>query len=146
MPLPELNAEGDLPPGIHTATLEEVDARFGGDSPERLAATACLKKVHRLAHATGCVSRFVVFGSYVTSKPRPNDVDIVLVMQDNFRPHMCDDEMRNLLDHREAQEEFGASVFWIRPAHLIAETVDDFLAYWQTNRDQGQRGIVEVIA
>jgi len=35
--------------------------------------------------------------------------------------------------------------FWLRPQMLIGESVEDFIAYWQTKRDRTQRGIVEVI-
>lgn len=30
MPLPDLNHEGELPEGIHEATIDEVIAQFGG--------------------------------------------------------------------------------------------------------------------
>jgi hypothetical protein len=30
MPLPPFNESGDLPPGVHAATLEQVVGRFGG--------------------------------------------------------------------------------------------------------------------
>jgi hypothetical protein len=43
-----------------------------------------------------------------------------------------------------ATETFGASVFWIRPALLILETLEEFIAHWQIRHDQTRRGIVEV--
>ena len=45
-----------------------------------------------------------------------------------------------------AAEAFGASVFWIRPALLVLETLEEFIAHWQITRDQTRRGIVEVRA
>jgi hypothetical protein len=41
---------------------------------------------------------------------------------------------------------FGASVFWIRPALLVLETLEEFIAQWQITRNQTRRGIVEVRA
>jgi hypothetical protein len=35
MPLPDFNAAGDLPEGVHTATLDEVIARFNGQTSKR---------------------------------------------------------------------------------------------------------------
>jgi len=34
--------------------------------------------------ASGHLARFIVFGSFVTAKPAPNDVDIFLLMEDSF--------------------------------------------------------------
>src|SRR5215472_8878008 len=87
--LHDFNSEGDLPPGVHPATLEEVVSRFGNGSPIREEVTRRLRRIYQLASATGMLQRFVVFGSYVTSKPEPNDVDIVLVMREDFIIERC---------------------------------------------------------
>jgi hypothetical protein len=34
--------------------------------------------------STGPLARFVVFGSFVTAKEYPNDVDVILLMEDTF--------------------------------------------------------------
>jgi len=34
----------------------------------------------------------------------------------------------------------------VRPAFLLGETVDDFIAHWQITRAMSRRGIVEVVA
>jgi hypothetical protein len=49
-----------------------------------------------------------------------------------------------MFDHQRAQQELGASIFVVRPAFLLGETVDDFIAHWQITRDRSWRGIVEV--
>jgi hypothetical protein len=144
MPLPDLNEDADLPEGVHRATLDEVVARFRGRGAKRQSVTAWLLRIHQLAAATGKTQRFIVFGSYVTAKPAPNDVDIVLVMRDDFKLAGCDEQSRKLFDHRQAETEFGASIFWIRPALLLNDTLDEFIAYWQIKRDRTRRGIVEV--
>jgi len=126
--------------------LHEVLARFGSAGGSRGRCTRDLAHVYELARRTGRLERFLVFGSYVTAKPDPNDVDIILVMDDNFRLEACPMELRGLFDHAVAQDRYGASVFWTRPSILIGETVDEFLAYWQVKRDKSRRGIVEVVA
>jgi hypothetical protein len=90
------------------------------------------------------LERLIIFGSYITTKPNPKDVDIVLVFNDDFDLTACDEETRKLLEHQKAENEFGASIFWIRPSMLILETLDQFIAYWQIKRDNTLRGIVEV--
>ena len=106
--------------------------------------TARLRHIYHLARATRKLERLILFGSYITAKPDPNDVDIILVMRDDFDVHACNEESQKLFDHPRAAETFGASVFWIRPALLVLETLEEFIAHWQMTRDQTRRGIVEV--
>ena len=117
MALPEFNDAGDLPVGIHRATLEEIAARFGDGASQRRATTRSLAEICRLAQATHKLDR-LVFGSYVTAKLEPDDVDIILVMRDDFDMRVCDEATKPLFEHRQAEHRFGASVFWIRPAML----------------------------
>ena len=84
MPLPAFDDRGDLPVGIHQATLSEVIERFWGDTPQREVVTRRLVEICELAQRTNKLLRFVIFGSYITAKPEPNDIDIILVMADNF--------------------------------------------------------------
>ena len=90
--------------------------------------------------------RFVIFGSYITAKPEPNDVDIILVMTDDFTDDDYDSSRFPVFDHLRAQQTLGASLFVIRPGFVIGETVDEFLAHWQRKRDHSRHGIVEVIS
>ena len=56
----------------------------------------------------------MVFGSFVTDKPVPNDIDVFMVFDDSFDACVCDLEVLLLLDHATADSHFGASVFWLR--------------------------------
>lgn len=144
MPLPDFNAAGDLPPGVHRATLPEVRERFGAKIGQRGVCTTRLAHISELARRTGHLRRLIVFGSYITAKRDPNDVDVVLVMDDAFRLEECPLELRALFDHALAQARYGASIFWIRPGMLIEESVEEFILYWQIKRSGGKRGIVDV--
>ena len=99
MPLPDFNANGDLPPAVHRAAWTEVMGRFGGGAGQRDVCTQRLAHIYELARRTGCLQRFVMFGSYVTAKPNPNDVDVILIMDDAFRLENCPMESRGLFDH-----------------------------------------------
>ena len=146
MALPEFNELGDLPAGVFRASWHEVVERFGGGTQQRLRCTRILSHVHDMAVRTGHLGRFVIFGSYITAKPDPNDVDVILVMDDDFHRDEMPLEMRGLFDHAVAQARFGASVFWVKPSALIGDRVDDFVAHWQVKRDNSKRGIVEVVS
>jgi hypothetical protein len=144
MAIPQFNEFGDLPEGRHSASFDEIVARFGSGSAQREAVTDRLKRIYRLAMATGHLDRLLVFGSYVTDEPGPNDVDVILVMQNEFRPEDCPEESAVLFNHSRADTELGASIFWIRPDLLMGEPLDEFLAFWQMTRDGRRRGVVEV--
>ena len=143
--LPDFNSDGDLPPGVYGVTLEEAIRRFGGGSRQREEVTSRLSRIYNLAQRTGEVQSFLVFGSYVTERSAPNDVDIVLIMRDGFSAGDCAGDAKRLFDHQQADQEFGASIFWIRPALLILETLEEFTAHWQVKRDKSRRGILEII-
>lgn len=72
MPLPPFENAGDLPEGLHRASLQEVLARFGAGTAQRRDVAARLLRVYESARATNGLARFIIFGSFVTSKPDPN--------------------------------------------------------------------------
>jgi hypothetical protein len=86
----------------------------------------------------------VVFGSFVTAKPFPNDVDVFLLMEDTFDMAQLTGEARLLFEHAAAQTRFGASVFWMRRLAVLDDE-QTTLAYWQITREGHHRGIVEII-
>ncbi len=144
MALPEFDERGDLPEGVHAAAIKEVVRRFGGGGQQRRAATSRLLRIHDVAQATSKLDRLGLFGSYVANEPRPNDVDVVLIMRDGFQVQNGHEETRASFDHLRAADAFGASVFWLRPAMLLLESLDEFIAHRQVKRDHSRRGIVEV--
>src|SRR5260370_32188295 len=99
MPLPELDRYDDLPVGVHQASLDEVIARFGHGTPQRQLVTTRLLRICDLARGSGKLERFVIFGSYVTAKPNPNDVDIILLTRDAFRYRESDEETALIFLH-----------------------------------------------
>ena len=144
MALPAFNQEGDLPPGVYRATLAEVLQRFGSGSVQRRAVADRLNRLYQLAVSTGQLARIVVFGSFVTAKHEPNDVDIVLLMEDTFDLAAVTGEAALVFQHLEAAAHFGASVFWTRRSGAIGGE-QAMIEYWQVRREGGQRGIVEIV-
>ncbi len=82
--------------------------------------------------------------THVSAKSEPRDIDVILVMQNEFRSEDCPANVAVLFDHQRADQELGASVFWLRPEMLLGEPLDQFLDFWQTKRDGRRRGIVEI--
>src|SRR5260370_36747687 len=142
MTLPAFNEFGDLPEGSHPASLADVAARFGSEAAQRQEVADRLRRIYQLAVATGHLDRLVVFGSYVSDVPEPNDVDVILVMRNEFRSVDCPAQASVLFDHARANDELGASVFWVRPEMLVGEALEQFLAFWQTKRHARRREVV----
>ena len=142
--LPFFDDRGDFPAGVHVGSWLEVDERLGSSTPKRVRLMATLRHLHALASQTGHLSRFIIFGSFVTNTPEPRDLDLVLVMAEAFRLEDAPRESQTLFSHADADARFGASVFWIREGILPTSKVAEFLGFWRTRRDGGKRGIVEV--
>jgi hypothetical protein len=143
MSLPAMTDSGELPLGVHRATLDETLERFAVGHPQRIAVAERLERIYRLATATGHVARFVVFGSFVTDKPEPNDVDVFLVMDDSFDGDALRGESAVLFDHAAADAHFGASIFWVRRLATMGGE-QAMVEYWQAKRGGKQRGIIEI--
>lgn len=144
MVLPKLTDSGELPLGVHPASLQETLERFGVGHPQRIAVGERLERIYRLAAATSCLTRFVIFGSFVTHKPEPNDVDVFFVMDDSFDGDTLQGESVLLFDHTAADVHFGASVFWVRRLATLGGE-QSMVEYWQARRGGGQRGITEIV-
>ncbi len=144
MAIPPFTDIGDLPVGVYPASLPEVLKRFASGSAQRMAVGLRLERIYAVAQATRHLRRFVVFGSFITAKEEPNDVDIFLLMEDTFDPALLSREARSLFDHTAAQAQFGASVFWLRRLGCL-EGEQAAVEYWQVKRGGGSRGIIEVI-
>ena len=144
MALPLFTGSGDLPLGVHSASLGDVLDRFGASSAQREALAFRLEHIYQVARASGHLARFVVFGSFVTAKLEPNDVDVFLLMEDTFDASRLTGEAQVLFDHAGAQALFGASVFWLRRLAAF-EGEQKTIEYWQVKRGNGRRGIVDII-
>jgi hypothetical protein len=119
MKLPSSNELGDLPPGVHRTAIEALVERFGQGSEQRRLVTRRLLHILGMAQRTDHLSRLIVFGSYVTDKLNPNDVDVILVMDDEFRLEHCPIEAKGLFDHATAQARYGASISGSGPVFCL---------------------------
>lgn len=139
-----IHPAGDLPEGVHQATLADVVQFLGRGTTRRLMLGRRLENIYQLARETRCIARFILFGSFVTNKPEPNDVDIFLLMDDAFDVSKVVGQAAVLFDHAAAQNYAGASIFWLRRlAALDGEQAA--VEHWALKRDGERRGIVEII-
>jgi hypothetical protein len=102
-----------------------------------------LRRVYELTAATGLLRRFIVFGSFITAKREPNDVDVFLLMDNTFDLNQLTGEARLIFDHSAAQAHFGASIFWLRQVAALPNE-EEAVRGWELKRDGTRRGVVEV--
>jgi len=141
--LPEFTGEGELPPGVHVAGWQEFQSRFCGSSLRRVWLSGRLRALLELAAANGKLRRVFIWGSFVTAKPAPRDLDILLIMDEDFEVDGVAAPAQAVFDSARAKLLFQSDVFWAR-----ASIGDDVLQLWletyQTSRSFRKRGIVEL--
>lgn len=132
--LPDLDEHGNLPPGIHRCSIDEVVARFGHGSLDRQLETAELRALVEWAREEG-VLRLILGGSYVSDKAAPNDVDAVVLPGADYprrqQPVRTSAERWPFLHVQVAEDE----------ADLRQWAVVDF----GTDRRLNARGVVEIV-
>ena len=103
-----------------------------------------LRSLLALAKSTGQLARVVLWGSFVTSKEVPNDLDVLLVMDTEFVVEAVPTQAQVVFDHVQARLRFHADVFWTK-ASLEPQVLHLWLDTYQIGKDFTRRGIVEVI-
>jgi len=71
--IPSFDENGNLPPGVHLATLDEIEERFVRNKHRRALFDGLQSLVQELKQAN--CARIYVNGSFITNKERPNDYD-----------------------------------------------------------------------
>jgi hypothetical protein len=81
--IPPFDDDGYLPPGLHPADHDEIEARFGRESERRQVEMESIRWLVDLARRAG-VQRIVPNGSFATALLEPNDVDCALLIGPGF--------------------------------------------------------------
>ena len=96
-----------------------------------------------LAGANGKLRRIFIWGSFVTAKPSPKDLDILLITDEDFEVEGIAAPAQAVFDSVRAKLLFESDVFWAR-ASIGHEVLDLWLDTYQTSRSFRKRGIVEL--
>jgi hypothetical protein len=139
--IPSFDERGNLPPGVHSATWEEIVERYA--TTERR--TELLDGLHEAVQelrAAGC-ARVYLDGSFVSDKQVPGDFDACWEVS-GVDAGLLDPVLLDFSDRRAAQKaRYGGELFPAQGAAEPAGTV--FLDYFQRDRDTGEpKGIVAI--
>jgi len=129
-----------LPQGIHDCTVEECATVFGGflRSDHRPRLTERLRRYVADATSAGIAVAVLVDGSYVTAKPEPSDIDLILVLKPDFD---LSAEMRpmeyNVQSKRTVRKLYGLDVL---PAVEGSDAYEEYLGLFsQIRRDDPEQ-------
>ena len=143
MGLPDFNEQGYLDPGIHSATLQDVVERFGQGSESRQRQSGLLQQIVAASRIYPTIKRILVWGSFVTVKPEPNDLDYSVVVSVEHRLADIVEEHRRFFVPFFARQFYGTDTGYLLvrdfPPDIYAEQLD-FLCH---NR-RGSCGVVEI--
>ena len=136
---PEFEHVGNLPPGVHWATWNELYDRFGTTGWRRQLLGGLRVALEELRNA-GCLTAYVD-GSFVSSKSEPGDFDACWE-EAGVDLDRLDPVLLTFDDGRAAQKaKYKGELF---PASAVAGLGEGvFLSFFQTDKDTGARkGIV----
>jgi len=134
--IPAFDDSGNLPPGIHPATLDEIETRFGRGSEIREAQMQSIRWLMALVIRAG-IRRVILNGSFVTDIIEPNDVDCLLVV---------DSGMQNAPQAAQADAEIRSGLPYL-DIQIGGQNEFDFFAKWRfaRSRDNELKGMIEVV-
>lgn len=138
--IPEFDERGNLPPGIHNATWNEIVARYATSVRRRELLDGFLDALRSLK-AAGCRTAYLD-GSFIASEIRPGDFDACWESGATDLHHL-DSELCDFSDRRAAQKaRYGGELFpaeW--PAQADGTT---YLDYFQRDHKGQAKGIVAI--
>jgi hypothetical protein len=146
MAIPDLNDNGLLPEGIHEASESELFERFRyfRSTTRRLELSSKLKTYLEEIRESRLHIEVLVDGSFVTSKDDPNDIDLILILPEDFNFDVeLSPYVSNVISARQVRRRYGFDVLVAvrrTPQHDIY--IDDFQNV--KGRPDLRKGIVRI--
>ena len=141
--IPEFMKDGNIPKGLYKATLQEVREVFGTGSAKRKLLIGNLENIIELAKSTGKLERVIIWGSFISNKDFPQDIDLLLIMRGDFDLDANPPEVKRVFDYVQGRIVFNADIFWTKSS-IGEEAIGLWIETYQMTRDFESRGIVEV--
>ena len=117
MPIPNLNEQGLLPPGIYDCSVEEIGERFGTfqSTDHRPRLYEKLQAFLQQVRSINLANAVILNGSFVTGKADPNDIDLILVLPSSHDLRADLAPMAyNVLSRRRVSRRYGFDVLVAR--------------------------------
>ena len=139
--IPDFDAStGNLPPGEHSATWQEMLDRYGYTPWRRRLLQGLLDALRHL-RVSGCTRAFID-GSFVTAKERPSDFDACWEAQ-GVDFDLLDDRLLTFDKGRATQKAAFFGELFISDSRADPQGTL-FLDFFQTDRDGRRKGIIVI--
>jgi len=125
------------------ASLDDLRIRFGTSTPRREFLFRQLEIIIDQLLVTRNVSQIYLFGSFVSGKASPNDVDLLVVMNAGFSTTQIGGKVLELFQHDVCRIRYHADLFWVTEAVGNAR-IEDLLEVFSRDREGRTQSVVEV--
>jgi hypothetical protein len=134
--VPKFDRNGNLPPGVHDATIAEIEKLFATNA-QRAMLFEGLVKVLDLLRGCNCKEVYLD-GSFITDKSEPNDYDLCYEPT-GINPTKA---FKNFLLARDRRKERYLGDIFARMPQPPYEL--DHVEHWQTDQDGNIKGIIRI--
>ena len=142
MTIPGFNANGNLPPGLHRVTLEEIRIHFTWNAKRKRLLGGLIRALKNLAQAG--VKKVWIDGSFVTDKNEPVDIDGCWEYHPSVDVDRLDKVFLDLNPPRTSMKKKYGVDFLISTRSLLDGQGKTVLEFFQQDRDGNQKGILLV--
>ena len=125
------------------ASLDDLRLRFGTSTPRRQFLFRQLDIIIDQLRATRKLKRAFLFGSFVSGKASPNDVDLLVVMNAGFSTTQLGGKVSELFQHDVCRIRYHADLFWVTEAVGNAR-IEDLLEVFSRDREGRVQSVIEV--
>ena len=143
--IPHFDEHGLLPLGLHDTSLQEIRTVLGFTS-KRNELINGLEEFLNIWNASGFLDYSIIDGSFVTSKPEPGDIDLILVLKENatYNVALIDLLRSHSFDVTYTQGRFGCHAFPATSQAHLAGWID-FFKHEKTETEEGkERGLLRL--
>lgn len=138
--IPDFEENGNLPPGIYVASIEELVKRFGGSkSLVRSNLTKSLRTFYNFIKFEPC--EVYINGSYTTNKLSPADIDILVIRSPEFLDNI--NAMIRLGQFVKHRKDYGLHIKSLVKSR-DDETIENSLEWFQHDRENKAKGIIRL--
>lgn len=139
--IPRFDSQGFLPQGLHYTSIQEIRSVLGF-TPHRSRLIDGLDRFIHIWNASGFIDYAIVDGSFVTSKPEPGDVDMLLIpLAGAFESDNFGDLLQYYsYDDAFTKNEFGCEAFVV----FGREEIEDGLSFFSRDRQGNVRGLLRL--
>jgi predicted nucleotidyltransferase len=125
------------------ASLDDLRIRFGTSTPRRQFLFRQLEIVIDQLLITRSVKQIYLFGSFVSGKASPNDVDLLVVMNAGFSTTQLGGKVLELFQHDVCRIRYQADLFWVTEV-VGNPRIEDLLEVFSRDREGRAQSVIEV--